>query len=420
MRRFIIVFALVLLAGCTKKEKGITIEFWTLQLSPVFDSYFNSLVKEYEASHPGIRIKYVDIPYDAATQKLLSSVASGQSPDVVNLSCDFLSKFAEMKALTDISEYRDRKELENLYFANALDECSVNKKIIALPWYLNSYAVIYNKTLLSNAGFSEKDVPRTYDQLLNFIKEYKDRTGKFAFFWSIGKESYLPMALASDSMELCDASISRALFNTPDAVKKISEWVDLYKGGYLDKDCIMKTNAGVIEAYQSGQCAMVFTGTNFLRRIKDNAPGIYKNTGIAPALTGKSGRHELAAMCLTVLKTSEHKKEAVDFAMYVTNAKNQLAFCKLVTIYPSVLEAMKDSYFTTEDGTLETKARIIGTRQLASAVRLRLFLLHPRCDLLQQSFDEAIQDACTGKKATRQAVADAAKEWNQILSSYEK
>jgi putative chitobiose transport system substrate-binding protein len=163
---------------------------------------------------------------------------------------------------------------------------------------------------------------------------------------------------------------------------------------------------------------MVFTGLVFLKRVKDNAPGIYKNTGIAPALTGRTGRHELAAMCLTVLKTSAHKKEAVDFAMYVTNAKNQLDFCKLVTIYPSAKSALSDPYFTRDDGTLETKARILGASQLKSAGRLRPFFLHPRYDLLQQSFDEAMQNACTGKKSTSRAVTDAADEWNKILTSY--
>ena len=41
---------------------------------------------------PSFEIVWVDIPYDAAIQKLLASAVAGNAPDIVNLSSDFLSK----------------------------------------------------------------------------------------------------------------------------------------------------------------------------------------------------------------------------------------------------------------------------------------------------------------------------------------
>ena len=43
---------------------------------------------------------------------------------------------------------------------------------------------------------------------------------------------------------------------------------------------------------------------------------------------------------------SKHPKEAADFAFYVTNAANQLAFCKLVAIFPTTKKTLDDPFFT--------------------------------------------------------------------------
>ncbi len=78
------------------------IEFWTLQLSPTFDAYMNGLVAAYERAHPGLRVKWVDVPYEGITQKFLNAIAAGRSPDVVNLPADYVLKYARLGALTPL------------------------------------------------------------------------------------------------------------------------------------------------------------------------------------------------------------------------------------------------------------------------------------------------------------------------------
>ena len=63
----------------------ITLEFWTISLSPTFDDYFNARFDAYTADHPNVTIKWVDMPQDAINDKLSTSAAAGNAPDVVNL-----------------------------------------------------------------------------------------------------------------------------------------------------------------------------------------------------------------------------------------------------------------------------------------------------------------------------------------------
>lgn len=416
MKNVLILFLFVLLLiGCEqKKDDFITLEFWTLQLSPVFDNYFKEVIEKYENENPGIKIKWVDIPYDAAIQKLLASMAAGNPPDIVNLSADFLSKFTSMNALVDFNTLIENQELDK-YLSGALKDCTHNGNIAGLPWYLNTYVLIYNNKFISDAGFTENDIPKTFSELTSFIKKYKDKTGNFALFWNIGKDSYLPMMLGSEGVPMTNDEMTEAVFNKNQSVQLIDEWVNLYKNGYLQSESIIKTGTSIIEPYQSGQVAMVFTGPVFLQRIRDNAPSIYEQTDIAPAVVGSTGKHELATMAVSVTAKSKYKKEAADFVLYITNAKNQFKFCQIVTAYPSVKEALNNKFFRELDGTLETKARVIGASELFEAERLRNYLLHPKFDQLRDAFDEAIQNACLGKLSTQKALDKAAATWNVIL-----
>jgi putative chitobiose transport system substrate-binding protein len=415
MIRILLLFLAFISINCSGKKDFIEIEFWTLQLSPTFNDYFNEIITKYEAENPGIKIKWVDIPYDAVIQKLLSSIIAGNPPDVVNLSSDFLSKFASINALVDLNTLYPEDTFK-IFLPNAVENCTIDGEIVALPWYLNTYVLIYNKKLLKEASFTENDLPKNFDELIEFIKEYKRRTGKFAFFWNIGRDSYLPIMLESEGIQMIDERMKMALFNSERCVELISRWVELYKDGFLPRESIIAPGSKIIEPFLSGDVAMVFTGPVFIKRIKDNSPEIYKHTGVSSVITGKNKTHELAAMSLSVLASSKHKKESADFIFYLTNAENQLRFSKLTITFPSVVEALKDSFFTFDDGSLESKARIIAARDLPEARRLRKYLQHPKFDELRDIFDEAIQNACLGKKSVKQALDDAANEWNKILS----
>ena len=411
----LLISALFSFNACRKERPENEIEFWTLQLSPVFDDYLRSLISDYENQNPGVKIKWVDIPYDAAIQKLLASLSAGSPPDVINLSADFLSKFNKMEIFHDIASDYPGDTLRRIYLPNALDDCTYSGKVIALPWYLSTYALIYNKELMRSAGL-EDSIPHTFSEFTHTIKLYKQRTGKFATFWNIGKDSYLPMMLESEGVKMTDDSFSKALFNSEESVRFVSEWIDLYKQGYLPGESIVKSGASIIEPYQSGQAAMVFTGPVFLRRVKDNAPAVYANTEVAPPIVGKTGKHELAVMSVSVMKSAKQKKAAVDFALFLTNAENQLRFCKLATIYPSVRKALDDEYFTKSGDDPMEKARVLGAKMIYDAARLRTYLRHPKFDRLRDIFDEAIQSACLGNSSTKEALDKAAAEWDILLN----
>ena len=41
------------------------IEFWTMQLQPQFTEYFNKTIADFEAQNPGVKVRWVDVPWSA-------------------------------------------------------------------------------------------------------------------------------------------------------------------------------------------------------------------------------------------------------------------------------------------------------------------------------------------------------------------
>jgi len=41
------------------------VEFWTMQLQPQFTDYFQKLIAGFETQNPGIKVRWVDVPWSA-------------------------------------------------------------------------------------------------------------------------------------------------------------------------------------------------------------------------------------------------------------------------------------------------------------------------------------------------------------------
>lgn len=56
------------------------IEWWTINLQKNYAPYINSMIEQYQSEHPDVKIKWVDVPGQDITSKLLAAIASGRCP----------------------------------------------------------------------------------------------------------------------------------------------------------------------------------------------------------------------------------------------------------------------------------------------------------------------------------------------------
>src|SRR5690606_23418110 len=82
--------------------------FWTINLKEGYQDYIEGLIADYEADHDGVTINWVDVSdYQQTQTRLISALASGDIPDVVNVTPFILPLLADNGSVLPLSEITD-------------------------------------------------------------------------------------------------------------------------------------------------------------------------------------------------------------------------------------------------------------------------------------------------------------------------
>jgi putative chitobiose transport system substrate-binding protein len=387
------------------------IEFWTMQLQPKFTDYFNGLIGNFEKENPTLKVRWVDVPWTAMQSKILAAVSSKTAPDVVNLNPDFAAQLAGRNAWLTLDDKVDAKT-QSAYLPSIWKASMLNGKSFGIPWYLTSRIAIYNSDLFKKAGLGAP--PKTYAELATVAKTIKAKTGKYAFFMTAVPEDSgeIMESFVQMGVKLIDAQ-GRAGFNSPEGKSAFEFWSNLYQQGLIPPEVTTEGHRHAVELYQSGQTALLSSSPEFLSAIATDAPDISKVSLAAPQLTGSTGKKNVAVMNVVIPKDTEHPDAAVKFALFLTNAQNQLSFAKAANVLPSNIASLQDAYFSkaAPNASSLDKARVVSAAQMKDAEVLIPTLKDIKS--LQKILYENLQATMLKQKTVEQALKDAEQSWNQ-------
>ena len=352
MKKWLLIFLIVCLTvftglkinnktTCQKTEVVV----WTLQMAN-FSDYINGIIKEYEAQNPNIKIKWIDVPFSEGEKRTLASILSNNPPDLVNLNPDFSSILAQKGALEEIDENKLSE-----FNQDVIKSLKYQGKLYAIPWYATSAVTIYNKKLLGN-----NQIPKTFDELAQISKTIKLQTGAFAYF---------PTITENDTMLKILNKYGFGVYNidSPESIKVFDMYKKLYLQKLIPAESITQTHQEALEKYMSENVVFYQGGANFLSMIKDNAPNVYKNTEVAPQIVGKLGQNDFSLMNFIIPIKSKHKKEALDFCLYLTNQKNQLELAKMTNVISTNKYALQNEFYNSDKDVM-ARARKYSAKQI--------------------------------------------------------
>lgn len=344
---FLILLSAVFLKPSNKSDNEVI--FWTLQMSD-FSPYMNKVIKEFETQNPQIKIKWVDVPFSEGEKRTLASVLSDNPPDLINLNPDFSALLAQRGALYEINE-----EYASQFNKEIINSLKYNGKLYSLPWYATSAVTIYNKGLLKKSGAK---MPSTYEDIALIAPEIKEKTGAYVM---------LPNITENDTMLriLNKYGVTALNINSEKSADVFDYFKSLYEKGLIPKESLTQTHREALEKYMAEQIVFFQAGANFLNMIKENAPSTYKNTDVAPQITGELGQYDFSLMNFVIPVRAKHKEDALKFALFLTNYENQLELAKLTNVLAVNEKTLKDDFYTSYDNDdLMAKARVISAKQL--------------------------------------------------------
>jgi trehalose/maltose transport system substrate-binding protein len=165
--RAVAILVLLAVAGCagSQGERGpVTLVFKYARILGNADP-LPALLREFEATHPGVRVKGEAMPWTSDDQHQFYVInLEGRSPgfDVLMLDCIWTPEFARAGWLLDLTPYLQPGELAP-FFPSAVASATYDKRVWALPWNMNVGLLFYRTDLLARHGLQPPD---TYEALV--------------------------------------------------------------------------------------------------------------------------------------------------------------------------------------------------------------------------------------------------------------
>ena len=251
-------------AGDTDKIK---IEYWHCNSEEQGGKTVDELVQKFNESNDHIEVtaKYNPDMYKGLMQNLQAEAATGNYPAVVQIGWAFLDYFSNNFSYTSPQDAIDKFDSEDSTFLsdnflpNVLN-LAVNSKgdQVGIPYSLSNPVLYINKDLLKEAGVSE-DGPATWEEVAQFAKAVKEKTGKYGFYMQEPADFWAQQALIESngaSMLTKDADgKAQASFASDEGAEAMQLVADMVKEGSAlhvgwDEGC---------QSFIDGNCAMLYT-----------------------------------------------------------------------------------------------------------------------------------------------------------------
>ena len=300
---------------------------------------FDALVAPFE-TETGIDVETVAIPWDAVDEKLTTSVASGQGPDVVQIGLSKLRTFADAGALLPLNDLvagYPGLAPENFADGVAGDATAVAGQIVSVPWISDTRVLFYRKDILAAAGFANP--PATWDELRAMAKTLTARgDGQYGYYipqW----DSPLPVVMTWDN----GGDIVNADGNVDFTSPGFAAAVDLYTGLHADGSVPKNGDFDQTQGFISGIAPMLVSGPYLAKAIAGAAPELDGKWGITTLPKGSaSGTSLFAGSNMGVFATTDAPDESLKLLEFLSKPETQVEWFKLNGELPSVKAALAD------------------------------------------------------------------------------
>ena len=394
-------------------EPGAEITLWTFWLSPTFDDYIKSTIARFNEAYPDVKVNWED--HQATFQDdLRNSFQAGNAPDVINLSISegWVSDYATQGLLMPLDDAVPQSVIDQ-YFPNLWDQQGVDGKHYQFPWYQGIIVDLVNKQILTDAGLTVDDFPKTIDGLPAFCKTIKEKTGTLCDIRLTVNDLLAQMTYEGGVKVISDDG-SKFTFDSPEAVAWLQMYVDMVKAGTVDRTALVTDQDRVgLDLFTSGKAAFYNTGPNLIREVRANNPGLYGYLDVVPAPVGKSGVVGKGLMALSVKADTKYPKASLALATFFSNPKSMLEFSKVVAIYPSTPASYDDPFFSATPVAIEDSAKPYAKDAVSKLADILPTVPH-KADVNDYVL-QAVQSALFDGADPQAALSDAVTKANALL-----
>lgn len=276
--------------------------------------------RQYEAQHPGIRIIHQQVSYEDFFQTVLISRVGRSPVDIYSLYSIWAPQLTATGALDIPPPDIDRFVRAN-YTPATIGAATIDGRLWGIPSAVSVYQLVYNKTLLTAAGF--RAPPRTLDDLMRIADAItkKNRQGNiliggFAFDPSGANITHVFYSeMYASGVAPYTADMRHTNLRSPTAVAIVSKQVELFRRG-------ITSNSVVAVDFAGGGVGMAVMANWMKDTLRTSLGSRFEQTvGVAPIPTDGPGGTMIYSFFWGVDATSRVKRQSWDLLRWLDSPR---------------------------------------------------------------------------------------------------
>ncbi|MEH0627211.1 sugar ABC transporter substrate-binding protein [Streptomyces stelliscabiei] len=348
----------LLAGGCTagdgdRADGRVTLRFQSLAWQEESVAVNKELVEEWNATHPGVEVEYVQGSWDSVHDQLLTSFEGGEAPDIIHDASDDLADFAYGGYLADLRELLPER-LRTDIPGRSWETTTFGDGIYGVPFLQEPRVLMANATWLRKSGvrMPTPGDPWSWEEFREVVGELSG-DGRYGVAWPLKEpvSATLNLSLSAGGQLFHRDADGRVevRFEAADAVVPRAVRDQVNTDGSAPRTTLGMGGSDTLPGFFGGRYAMVPLGFSYRQQIVQQAPEGF-DWQVLPAPAGADGLTQgVSPQTLSVAEDSPHKKAAAEFIDFLLRPENMVRLALGDWMLPTGTEALKDPALRTSE-----------------------------------------------------------------------
>jgi multiple sugar transport system substrate-binding protein len=293
-----------------------------------------TILKEFQAANPEVRVNVTPIPWPAAHNKYQTAIAGGTTPDIGQLGTTWMGEFGAAGALAPVPGDLGAGP----FYPGSVKSTQVRGGTLGVPWYVDTPVLYYRTDLAAKAGYARP--PATWDEFKALAKALQTRAGAKYGVALAPKDfqGFLPFAW-SNGAKLTSPDGARWTLDDPAMVEAVRYYQSFFAEGIADRT--PSTDPGAHEAaFVDGSVPMFIGGPFEIGELaKAGGAGFAGRYATAVLPRGKTATSFVGGSNLVVFAKSANPTAAWKLIRFLSSPQTQAAWYRTTGDLPSAQAA---------------------------------------------------------------------------------
>ncbi len=300
-------------------------------------SALDSLIRESFTAETGIKVNI-----KITANSLINGLLSDDYPDLMlQLSRTDPVNYGMRGALLDLTQFDDYEEVLGRFQEGADIPYWYQEELYALPDTQTFYIMFYRTDVFEELGL---EIPTTWEEFLycatvirrhnmNVYLPYTQITTSTTVNAGIGSLNLYPTLMMQNGLSLYNEELNATALDDPEAIQVFDAWTELYTDyGFLRE-------ADFYNRFRNGSMPLGIAPYSTYLTLYSAAPEIYGRWSMANVPGAEDGNSYVAGggTGCSIVKATEHPREAWEFLKWWTSADTQTRYCNNVESILGVL-----------------------------------------------------------------------------------